>query len=659
MHNCLSIPFDSLLENGFTTRQADVRPASSVGVAFQLLAVIFQCQSLEQFGGVSATHLDWTMEPYVRMSFHKHFEDGLKYILKDMNDYNSFEKWTRQERQRTLMNSKVYKKPEFKEVWDYAYDMTKRELDQAVEGMYHNLNTLQSRSGNQLPFTSINYGTCTSFAGRMVIKSLLEGCIAGVGKFHKTAIFPCGIFTMKKGINRKPGDPNYDMYKLAQESTAKRIYPNYCLDDWSINLNGNKFDREQKQNALNLLDTNTYNAFYDWLNDNAFYANALSLIPNNGTIEVKPYTEVNQYELSATMGCRTYNGYDINADADYFKDLFEYIVKNQKFRPGALYSANQKDGRGNICPNTIILPTLAMEAKLANKISHGDLIEEFMHLLEKKMIEAKDQLIERFNWIASQNPKSAPFMWGNNTMSGYIPEEGPISALKHGTLALGQIGLSECLRILIGEDQTTRKGMKLAKRIETLFNENCAKWKKQYKLNIGVYYTPAENLCKTSMINFKKKFGEVNGITNYIDENGNRQEREYFTNSIHVPVWDEMDPFTKIDIESQLTGFSNAGCITYVELPSTTQYNLEAEEEIINYAMKNDIPYFAINTPIDYCEDCGYQHDMNDVCPVCGSHHITHLRRITGYLTGDYKTAANAGKQQEIRQRVLHIRSFK
>lgn len=307
MHNCLSIPFDSLLENGFTTRQADVRPASSVGVAFQLLAVIFQCQSLEQFGGVSATHLDWTMEPYVRMSFHKHFEDGLKYILKDMNDYNSFKKWTRQEKQKTLMNSKVYKKPEFKEVWDYAYDMTKRELDQAVEGMYHNLNTLQSRSGNQLPFTSINYGTCTSFAGRMVIKSLLEGCIAGVGKFHKTAIFPCGIFQYDEkihGTKDNPG-PNYDMYKLAQESTAKRIYPNYCNCQWSTNLAGNKFDRAVKYKALTMLTNEEYVRLSTWLLHHPDYQDYLSLdIDSYGKINTKPAEQFTRYEVMGTMGKR-------------------------------------------------------------------------------------------------------------------------------------------------------------------------------------------------------------------------------------------------------------------------------------------------------------------------------------------------------------------
>lgn len=235
-HNCLSIPFDRLLVEGFNTRQTDVRPAKSINTAFQLLAVIFQLQSLQQFGGVSATHLDWTMVPYVRMSFWKHYKDGLIYIVNDedwdahivgypnsisINDAIAYD------------NAKAYK---------YAMDMTIRETQQAVEGMFHNLNTLQSRSGNQLPFTSINFGTCTLPEGRMIIKALLEGSIKGVGKLHKTSVFPCTIFQYMKGINDKPGTPNYDLYKLALKSTAQRLYPNYANVDWSGNAGYDRND---------------------------------------------------------------------------------------------------------------------------------------------------------------------------------------------------------------------------------------------------------------------------------------------------------------------------------------------------------------------------------------------------------------------------------
>ena len=230
MHNCLSIPFDDLLAKGFNTRQADVRPANSINTAFQLVAVIFQLQSLQQFGGVAATHLDWTMVPYVRKSFWKHYRIGMKYI-EGINDSEIFT-MENSDKDRSIDDDfwKANKK-----AYQYAMDMTIRETQQAVEGMYHNLNTLQSRSGNQLPFTSINYGTCTLPEGRMVIKALLDGSIKGVGKLHKTSIFPCGIFQLGKGINRKPEDPNYDLYQLALKSTAKRLYPNYANIDWSGN----------------------------------------------------------------------------------------------------------------------------------------------------------------------------------------------------------------------------------------------------------------------------------------------------------------------------------------------------------------------------------------------------------------------------------------
>lgn len=227
-HNCLSVPFDKLLAEGFNTRQTDVRPANSVNTAFQLVAVIFQLQSLQQFGGVSATHLDWTMVPYVRKSFYKHWKDGCKYILGINTD-----KYDGVITSDMSIEDESYKT--FEKAYQYAMDMTIKETQQAVEGMYHNLNTLQSRSGNQLPFTSINYGTCTLPEGRMVIKALLEGSIKGVGKFRKTSIFPCGIFQLGKGINREPGDPNYDLFKLALKSTALRLYPNYANIDWSGN----------------------------------------------------------------------------------------------------------------------------------------------------------------------------------------------------------------------------------------------------------------------------------------------------------------------------------------------------------------------------------------------------------------------------------------
>ena len=444
-HNCLSVPFDDLLAKGFNTRQTDVRPANSINTAFQLVAVLFQLQSLQQFGGVAATHLDWTMVPYVRKSFYKHYivaylkdsPDFLKLNILNMlfDDYedevgitrNRFDDWVDENKEQFFEKTGLNKEDFYfnnpalnkKYAQSALYD-TIVETQQAVEGMYHNLNTLQSRSGNQLPFTSINYGTCTLPEGRMIIKTLLYGSIKGVGKFHKTPIFPCGIFQVMSGVNKEPGTPNYDLFRLALKSTAKRLYPNYANVDWS----GNR--------GYDPTDPTTY---------------------------------------FSTMGCRTANGADINAE------------------PGV--NPQRKDGRGNICPVTIILPTLAMEAKQMFVNEYDDnIIEVFMQLLDNKIDEAKDMLLERFNYICSQDPSSAKFMWENNTMYGYNEKEGIFGAMKHGTLAIGQIALAETLQILIGKDHTTDEGMKLAKRIEQLFKDRCAEYKQRYKLNFGVYYTP-------------------------------------------------------------------------------------------------------------------------------------------------------------------------
>ena len=268
-----------------------------------------------------------------------------------------------------------------------------------------------------------------------------------------------------KGVNRAPGDPNYDLFRLALRSTAQRLYPNYANVDWSVNEG---YDRN---------DPRTY---------------------------------------VSTMGCRTYNGFDING--------FGFL----------------KDGRGNLAPVTIIMPTLAMMAKeefdkqFEDKYKYTmDLEDVFLRLLDTKIHEARDMLIERYEWICSQSPKSAQFMYENGTMAGYIPEEGIRSALKHGTLVIGQLGMAETLQILIGCDHTEERGMELAKRIEALFNKRCAEFKKEYKLNFGVYYTPAENLCHTAMKKFRAKYGVIKNVS----------ENDYFTNSIHVPVWKKMSVF--------------------------------------------------------------------------------------------------------------------
>ena len=759
MHNCLTIPFDELLSKGFKTRQTDIRPANSINTAFQLIAVLFQIQSLQQFGGVAAGHIDWTIVPYVRKSFYKHFTK--KYALSEMKKEGKYitdskELSEYRKAKRKEFNEKYDIKDEKftigdfsmdcvnfhigdekiininKDWYDEAYIETMEELMQAIEGMYHNLNSLQSRSGNQLPFTSINYGTCTLPEGRMVIKALLEGSMKGVGEHHLTPIFPCGIFQCMKGVNRKEGEPNYDLFKIALKSTSQRIYPNYCNVDWSNNK-GYDVNNPRTYNATmgchakdtaivmadgsrkmvqdikvgdKLMGVNGQTRVVESLirgNDKLFKVNqskAKSYIVNEGhvlsliyiggetyknieygmtvNITVHDFMNLNEemkskfngykedgtlsnititedevddfygFELdgdrlyvmddgTVTHNCRTYNGYDING----FGQL--------------------KDGRGNLAPVTIIMPTLAMEVKQSfgeKEYTKEEFVAKFLKLLDKKIFESKDMLLERFERMCKQSPKAATFMWENGSMFGYNEKEGPISALRHGTLVIGQLGLAETLQILIGTDHTTEDGMALAKEIEGLFKKRCSEFKDETHLNFGVYYTPAENLCYTSFKKFKERYGDIEGVTYFLkkDNKGNevRKDKEYFTNSIHVPVYKEMSPFDKIDIESQLTTFSNAGCITYVELPSGTNNNIEGLETIVNYAMDKDIPYFAINVPIDECHDCGFTGEIGEVCPECGSRNVEHLRRVTGYLSTTYEHF-NLGKQDETKDRVKHI----
>ena len=854
MHNCLSIPFDDLLAKGFTVKQTDVRPAGSVATAFQLLAVIFQLQSLDQFGGVSATHLDWTMVPYVRKSFWKHYRDGLKWIGGDNISIDHPED--------VSIDDDIYRSNPA--AYKFAHDHLIQEIHQATEANFHNMNTLQSRSGAQLPFSSINFGTCTLPEGRLVTDAILNIEIEGLGKFGRTSIFPCCIFQCMKGVNQDPGDPNYDLFRKALRSTAQRLYPNYANVDWSVNAGYDRNDPTTYVSTMGALDgkeilyvkinggepqrmsikelfnyckhgrgeSTPVQIFFNrpgisgdrpgrgviskndiprvpgvyavtyipedvtyigssadihrrWaehkcnimkygkvdaglcfgdpdishykieiLEETPDYAQAESryilsmpnanprgikkryykLLNRKGpriydrpvfkhkhvsqdlinldNIDIKVYDKGGQwtrvmhifkndkhntpnmmhvyymddgkeyclsctedhplwtgeaftrvdsikkgdhiyradglalevtdvcwhwepmdcYDIGTVTGtfigsdiimhnCRTYNGFDING------------------------MGQKKDGRGNICPVTIILPTLAAEVVIDKKQSGEQAVDAFMKLLDKKIGEAKDMLIERFNWICSQSPASAPFMYGNHTMAGYNPEEGIVSALKHGTLAIGQLGLAEALQLLIHTDHTTSEGMELAKRIEQLFNTRCKEFKEKYRLNFGNYMTPAENLCFTAMKKFQKTYGRIPDVS----------DREYFTNSMHVPVWRKMDPFQKIDIESQLTGYSNAGCITYVELPSSAMNNIDAMETLVKYAMKKDVPYFAVNVPNDMCMDCGWTSDIpDDVCPKCGGRNIQRLRRVTGYLSTSYKNF-NKGKICETLDRVKHV----
>ena len=633
MHNCLSIPVDNMNRDGVHIKQTDIRPAKSASTFLQQAAVYMQVQSLQQFGGVAYTHLDWSAIPSVRWSFFKHLRDGKKYI--------QHEDW------KVPTNCTELSIDDYKDdlCFQYAYDLTVREVHQGAEALVHNLNSLQSRSGQQLPFSSINYGTCTLTEGRMVSHAILDATLDGTGPLHKTPIFPCGILQYHTEINGMPGTPNYDIFLKALRCTAKRFYPNYTNAQWSIDTAGRMKDVEHKRAVLAKMSKEKMTKLASWVKENKSEARHYKMVLKDDVVEIDE-TIIDPVEIMSTMGCRTYNGYDANFNFGYIVDE---IVKYGRPPKDYFYSGNQKDGRGNLAPATIILPTLAMKAK--GRIGEKN-IEDFFEILTRKIEECKDGLVERFKLIASQSPASAAFMYQNRTMLGYIPKEGIISALKHGTLAIGQLGVAETLQILIGKDQTTEEGMELAKRIEALFNKKCAEYKadtytiqgQTIHLNFGVYYTPAESLCHTALTKFRAKYGVIKNVS----------DKEFFTNSIHIPVWHDMTPFEKIDLEAQLTGYSNAGCITYVEIDTAASKNIKALRKLVQYAMSKDIPYLGINLSLDTCRDCGWSGEIGNECPACKGNNIQRLRRVTGYITEDYLTAFNDGKIDEVQHRVKH-----
>lgn len=828
--NCETLPLDKLLENGFKIRQGDIRPPQSISTALQQLVVIMQLQSTQMFGGV-ACMADFALVPYVRKSFKKHFlerafEDYMNdRILTDVEPTGDMKdalwkfpvktSWYSLDDEHLDFVEKAFNKwyIEVKGLTDADFCFantgldastkqaairdTRKETQQAVEGLYHNLVSIQARSGAALPFSSLNYGCCTEPEGRLITECIILGCMFGIGKHHSTAIFPCGIFISKDGVNRHPGEPNYDLFRLALASTAKRLYPNYANADWTNQQSWVKADRDKKAQIIESLSEaeytqlkdrvaanpavgdklmlrieddklvvdhierpfelmssmgcmsgatvinyrmngNTYTdsfenvwaklqhiyevklqpnwtdyymdtpgvEIYDgagvgyvdmqriicnhtkrwlkiWFSDGSFWrvtydhpccvfhekieretiVRAENLKIGDKMLHVGTRLQVGiakyvfvtdimrdyevgySYDVTTSSShfmangilshnCRTVNGYDINSDISYKQAIQEVIETGDTTVD--LLSGAQKTGRGNIAPVTIILPELAM---MANRD-----VEAFMQLLEITIQEAADSLIERYEIIKSQPPSAAPFQYGNHTMAGYIEGEGIDTALRHGTFAIGQLGVAETLQLLIGTDQTTPEGMDLAKRIEQLYKDKINALRTKYKMNFGVYASPSESLCYTALKKFQAKYGKIPNVS----------DKEFFTNSMHCPVWRKMSPFEKIDIESQLTGYFTAGIITYVELDVSVRHNLEALEKLVLYAMDKDIPYFAINTPNDQCQDCGYEGDLPGPCIKCGSDNIKRLRRVTGYLSSDYHHF-NAGKINEVEYRTKHI----
>lgn len=563
-HNCLFADLQRLLDNGFFTRNGDVRPANSFATACQLIAVIFQVQSQVQYGGVASCHFDYDLRPYVKKSFYKHFKDGVKYVMRETWDKS----WEADFNAERSIDWEEYKN--YPEAYEYAMDMLEREGRQSAQSLYHNLNTLESRAGSQIPFTSINFGTDTSPEGRLVSRWLMEASLDGIGKHHKTSIFPIGIFKYKKGVTAHKGDPNYDLKLLAIKSLSRRIYPNIVNCDFSQNVED----------------------------------------PDN------PDTEM------ATMGCRTMLGFD---------------------RHGLGYS---KVGRGNVCPTTINLPKIGIrhgiclgERKAPDLDGFWEELDEVLHLTELS-------LVDRFYHVCKQSVASAKFMYGNGTIADFDQAsfKGIYEAMRHGTLAVGYIGVAEMCQALFGKDHSEDTEVwDFALSVVKYISDFTKEASERNNLNFSCYATPAENLCKTFAQALKKEFGEISKVT----------DREYITNSHHVPVWQEVSIYRKLELEAPFCKYPTGGCITYIELESSVMQNEKAIEDIIDYAMSLDIPYLAFNFPIDTCLKCGYQGEINYNCPKCGNTDIQRLRRVTGYLTTDYRNF-NAGKIKECLDRVKH-----
>lgn len=564
IHNCLNLNFQEIFTYGFRTRNGDVRPPTSFSTACQLVAVAFQCQSQVQFGGVGSIHLDYDLAPFVKKSFYKHFRDGIKYVQRiDFNKYEGLLDYNN-----LSIEDDFYKS--FPEAYEYAMDMLEKEGKQAAQGLYHNLNTLESRQGSQVPFTSINLGRDTSVEGRLVTKWIMEASLDGIGQHHLTSIFPISIFQYKSGTNANEEDINYDLKQLALKSMSKRIYPNWCNCDWS-------------------------QAHEDEDNPDTYFS---------------------------TMGCRTLIGYD---------------------RHGLGYI---RQGRGNNTPNTIILPKLGIEFGICLGERTEPDLNGFWDAFEETLKLTEKGLLERFEIMAKQSPKAAPFMYDNNTIQDARNcQENVFNSLKHNSLTIGYIGIAEMCQALFGKNHAQDKevhdfALSVVKRI----NEFCAEASERNDLNFACYATPAEGLCRTALAALRNQYGVIENVTSH----------EYLTNSHHVPVWEKVSIYDKLKIEAPFCKYPTGGNITYVELESTFVDNTKAVEDIIDYAFKElDIPYLAFNFPIDSCLNCGYQGEFNNECPECGSNSIQQLRRVTGYLTTDYRNF-NDGKIAEVEERVKH-----
>lgn len=719
-HNCLFADIPRLLGNGFEARNGDVRPASCFSTACQLLAVIFQIQSQCQFGGVADNAIDRHLAPYVRKSFIKHYKNGLHWFG-NPGDWDTF----------TANHGSNIETASISAEWNvfkafnrmaymFAMESLEKEGLQSTQALYHNLNTLESRAGSQVPFTSINFGLDTSFEGRKVTEWCLKASIDGIGKNHSTSIFPISIFVNKKEINDRMYTPNYDLKKLAIKSLTKRIYPNFANGDWISNkadLHPIKFINKEYE-AADSNDEVTIRIDFDYMDKlkkktveeqttlGAFIKKVIAhknaeVIANHKEVTIKFVNQKDRFLIKdSNCSNNDYNrkendhytrlyyisytindigniekiyittesaGYDIHKK--HISDYSDLAVIHVSY-PNPKWNYNpdtematmgcrtligndvngmgyNKLGRGNITPVTINLPYIGIEHGIC--LGERDTPDEegFFKDLNHMLDLATNELLDRYDYICSQSIKAGSFMYHNGTIadSDKALFFGVKESMKHGSQALGYIGLANACYAMYGKYfHQDKKVMEFAKKVIKTIYERAKANTEKYHLNFSAYSSPSESTCYTLATKLQKKFGKIKNVC----------DRDYLTNSCHVPVYENISIRDKIDVESNFTWMCTGGCITYIELNSGVINNPRAVEKIINYAMNNErIPYFAINFPIDTCNHCGFSGEIEEHCPACGSDDIKRLRRVTGYITTDYRKF-NKGKISETNDRVKH-----
>ncbi|MBQ1373116.1 anaerobic ribonucleoside triphosphate reductase [Candidatus Saccharibacteria bacterium] len=566
-----------LFEHGFNTGHGFLRTPQSIGTATALAAIILQANQNEQHGGQSIPNFDYAMAPSVNKTFRKSLKENIK----------KYEEFTGKKLNLEITDDITYgddKKLKKSKIPASVIKASKADTEhqtlQAMEGFIHNLNTMHSRAGAQVPFTSINFGTDTSPEGRLVSKMLLEATMNGLGH-HETPIFPISIFKVKEGVNYNPGDPNYDLFKRSMEVSSKRLFPNFTFIDAPFNLQYYK--------------------------------------PGD------PDTEI------ATMGCRT------RVFGSCFKETDGHV-----------------SGRGNCSFTTLNLVRIGIKHGICLGARKKPDWDAFYKELDEKLRLCAEQLLQRFEFQANQKVKNFPFLMGQGNWVGSNklgPNDKLRDVIKHGTLSIGFIGLAETLVAMTGKHHgESAESQELGLDIIGHMREFCDEYTKKYKLNFSLLATPAEGLAGRFTRMDRKEYGTIPGVT----------DRDFYTNSFHVPVYYPISAFEKIDIEAPYHALCNAGHITYIEMDGDPSENIEAFEAVIRHMKEAGIGYGSVNHPVDRDPVCGFAGIIEgDVCPSCGRHEhdgeygFERLRRITGYLVGSLERW-NDGKKAEEAARVKH-----